>query len=620
MGVSIYALSAQAEAGRRPMGWYVAVEGGGNWIDDGDVQFQAGPVLITNWEAEFDSGWAVFAEVGYRWENNWRLELEGGWRENDVDCISFGGPCVPGAWGDVSQFTQMINIMHDIDISPRTSLAIGIGFGGNFVDVDTPFALRDDDDFVIAGQGLIQLTHELDERLDFILTYRYMTSDDPEFKLFGPGLPSVEFENENQSLTIGLRFDLQADAQPLVEGPVGPPPPPPPPMEPRQFIVFFGFNKTALTRDAMEVIRQAAETAMREGTAAILVTGHTDTVGSQRYNQQLSERRAHVVKRALANNGIRPGAIIATSRGETMLMVQTGDGAIEPRNRRVTIDLDADGPVARVTKPRAERVAIAAPRVDAPPVKEVATARVEAPVRTAALAPRSDAPVETDAVSTNLSALDSLKESAAPPKPHAAQLAYVTPEIDPQVEAAARSRPRAERVAVATPRVDAPAETPVLSKPRVERVALTTPSAYVPAETGAASPGLETPLIRIPGPESVAPADHAEPRLVNQASVDDKTLARYRGWISEARAKHPYEESEAKMYAVMMCESGGKASTVNAAGPYAGLFQYRGDTWRGGWNQYRDEDMLDAKTQIFATALAWQRNMQSHWGCYSQTH
>ena len=110
-----------------------------------------GPV---NWEAEFESGWAAFVEVGYRWESNWRLELEGGWRQNDVDCISFGGPCIPGNWGDVSQFTQMVNIIHDIDISPRTALSIGVGFGGNFVDVDSPFPLRDDDDFAIAGQGI----------------------------------------------------------------------------------------------------------------------------------------------------------------------------------------------------------------------------------------------------------------------------------------------------------------------------------------------------------------------------------------------------------------------------------------------------------------------------------
>lgn len=338
LGLSVYALATNAAAGHRPVGWYVGVEGGVNWIDDADVQFQAGPVLITNWEAEFESGWAVFAEVGYRWENNWRLELEAGWRENDIDCISFGGPCIPAAWGEISQFTAMVNVLHDIDLTARTTLSIGLGFGGNFVDVDTFFPLQDDDDFAIAGQGLVQLTHELSERLDFVLTYRYMVSDDPEFELFGP--PTVEFENENHTLTVGLRFDLQADAAAYVEPVTTTEPPPPPPGEPRQFIVFFGFNKSHLTREAQAVVEEAAEAAIRGGFVSILVTGHTDTVGSSRYNQVLSDRRARVVKRALVKQGIQPSAITAEGRGETVLMVQTGDREMEARNRRATIDIN----------------------------------------------------------------------------------------------------------------------------------------------------------------------------------------------------------------------------------------------------------------------------------------
>ena len=96
--------------------------------------------------------------------------------------------------------------------------------------------------------------------------------------------------------------------------------------------------------------------------------------------------------------------------------------------------------------------------------------------------------------------------------------------------------------------------------------------------------------------------------------------AQYRAWISEARAAHPYPESEDKMYAVMMCESGGNAEIVNPAGPYTGLFQYVAGTWNGDWNDYRDASIKDARAQIFATALAWNLGMQSHWGCYNRSH
>lgn len=103
-------------------------------------------------------------------------------------------------------------------------------------------------------------------------------------------------------------------------------------------------------------------------------------------------------------------------------------------------------------------------------------------------------------------------------------------------------------------------------------------------------------------------------------AVDEATLKQYRAWISEARSKHPYPDSEEKMFAVMICESKGQAGTVNPAGPYSGLFQYGKSSWQGAWNLYRDQNILDPKAQIFATALAWQNHMQGQWGCYKQNH
>ncbi|MEM9180172.1 MAG: hypothetical protein AAGA89_10690 [Pseudomonadota bacterium] len=119
-----------------------------------------------------------------------------------------------------------------------------------------------------------------------------------------------------------------------------------------------------------------------------------------------------------------------------------------------------------------------------------------------------------------------------------------------------------------------------------------------------------------PAPDPVV----TSPGASSSTTDPTDTLDQYRLWISEARAQHPYPESEEKMFEVMMCESGGRANIVNPAGPYSGLFQYVAGTWAGDWNQYRDSDILDARAQIFATALAWNNNMQSHWGCYSRSH
>jgi hypothetical protein len=122
-----------------------------------------------------------------------------------------------------------------------------------------------------------------------------------------------------------------------------------------------------------------------------------------------------------------------------------------------------------------------------------------------------------------------------------------------------------------------------------------------------------------PPPTPAASATPKPPHRNPTGPVNDATLKQYRAWINEARVKHPYADSADRMYAVMMCESRGQTTIVNPFGPYKGLFQYGGPTWNDKWNTYRDNDILDAKSQIFATALAWSLKMQSHWGCYKKT-
>jgi outer membrane protein OmpA-like peptidoglycan-associated protein len=337
LGLSIYALANNAAAGHRPEGWYIALEGGANWMDETGIDLLgAGPVP---WEADFEAGWAAFVEVGHRWDTNWRIELEAGWRETEADCVTLGGGCLAGDMGEIRQFTHMLNLVHDIDISENTALSVGIGLGGSLVEAnDTPITFRDDTDWVFAAQALVQLSHRLTDRLDFVLSYRFTTTEDPSFLFVGPG--GVEIENENHTVTVGLRFDLQADAEPMAPEPVMNAPPPAPPPAPRQFIVYFGFNKSNLTAQAMDVVREAAAVARHDGIVSILVSGHTDTVGSPRYNKALSDRRAKNVKKALVAEGIPAGAITAEGRGETTLMVQTGDREMEPRNRRAEINLN----------------------------------------------------------------------------------------------------------------------------------------------------------------------------------------------------------------------------------------------------------------------------------------
>jgi OOP family OmpA-OmpF porin len=344
--VALASAGAANAAVTTPTGWYISLAGGANWIEDGNIdEFSAGALSTTN-AFSWDTGFIVSGAVGYDF-GRWRVEFETAYRKNDVDgfCASFSQPTcgasAPNA--DVWELSQMVNALYDIEISGRFSASVGAGIGGNLVvftpdtagNFDGSAAGLETDDYVLAGQLIAQVAYDLTERWKLFLDYRYTIMEDPE--LGDPtDLETWEMEKTEHSVLVGFRFDLQRDG--------APPPPkaeePPAPKAPKQFIVFFGFNKSNLTPEAARVVADAAAAAKEYGSASIIVVGHTDTVGSPRYNNALSMRRSHAVKDGLVANGIPAAAISTAGKGESELMVQTGDSVKEPQNRRATIDLN----------------------------------------------------------------------------------------------------------------------------------------------------------------------------------------------------------------------------------------------------------------------------------------
>ncbi len=114
-------------------------------------------------------------------------------------------------------------------------------------------------------------------------------------------------------------------------------PPPPPPAAAPSYMVFFDWDRSNLSDQAIATIRQAANAWKAGGSPHITAIGHTDTSGPPDYNMALSLRRATAVKNALIQQGVAGGAIDTVGKGETDLLVKTGDGVREPQNRRVEI-------------------------------------------------------------------------------------------------------------------------------------------------------------------------------------------------------------------------------------------------------------------------------------------
>ena len=69
-----------------------------------------------------------------------------------------------------------------------------------------------------------------------------------------------------------------------------------------------------------------------------MVTVHTDKVGSIRYNERLSERRALAIKSEMVRLGMSAAGIV-TLKSFSEPLIPTGKGIREPQNRRALIDL-----------------------------------------------------------------------------------------------------------------------------------------------------------------------------------------------------------------------------------------------------------------------------------------
>ena len=107
----------------------------------------------------------------------------------------------------------------------------------------------------------------------------------------------------------------------------------------RDFVTYFDFNSADLTPEGRDVVAHAAHRAARQDARFIQVTGHTDTVGSEDYNDQLSVARAQSVKAELMHDGVPEGVIHVAGSGFDDPLVPTPPGVREGKNRRAVIDL-----------------------------------------------------------------------------------------------------------------------------------------------------------------------------------------------------------------------------------------------------------------------------------------
>ena len=106
--------------------------------------------------------------------------------------------------------------------------------------------------------------------------------------------------------------------------------------------VLFDFNKANLKPGAREKLARVSGILLTTPGLKIDVEGHTDNVGSDGYNQHLSEQRAASVRDYLLNQGIMPTAVATSGFGESQPVVSNDTPAGRQQNRRVELVVSGD--------------------------------------------------------------------------------------------------------------------------------------------------------------------------------------------------------------------------------------------------------------------------------------
>jgi OOP family OmpA-OmpF porin len=103
--------------------------------------------------------------------------------------------------------------------------------------------------------------------------------------------------------------------------------------------LYFLSGKDELTAESRVAAEQVYRDFIDRQSTEVWIIGHTDTVGSDAYNEALSLRRADRVRQALLKLGVPAESIVIKGMGKRELLVQTPDRTDEPRNRRVEISV-----------------------------------------------------------------------------------------------------------------------------------------------------------------------------------------------------------------------------------------------------------------------------------------
>ena len=303
--------------------------------------------MNTDSDLDADNGGGAFIKLGKELSPSWDIQGGLGYNRASEDTN------IAGVGGRYKQTTLGVDALYMFSREKfRPFLLAGLGVARNDVDYSNFPALRDSTktswlaNVGVGAQYLINDNFGLQADLRHQWTRSDAKATDNTFDADGT--------IGNTLLSVGAIFRFGAPAPVVAAAEPAPAPAPvaaPEPCQPKFETVtlqaerLFGFDKFKLNGDAVVEIDDVVETLKAHPEfEVVVVTGHTDRIGSEEYNQKLSEKRAEVIKQHLVSHGIEASRIRAVGKGESQPIVECkgikGKKLIEclAPNRRVEIN------------------------------------------------------------------------------------------------------------------------------------------------------------------------------------------------------------------------------------------------------------------------------------------